>query len=144
MCVIGPRGSGGCWAGNVIEGPRGSAGLEMTWSEGRAPILQNQSSHLQGERRKDKDSSPHRKARTHTRGKGMHALSHALSHTLAHARTHSPEYNILCVIFKYGFREGLSRRWCGPIMVSGHRGRLSSLERPNTRVYFFSHTANRF
>lgn len=106
MCVIGPRGSGGCWAGNVIEDPRGSAGLEMTWSEGRAPILQNQSSHLQGERRKDKDASPHRKARTHTRGKGTHALSH----TLTHARTHSPEYNILYVIFKYGFREGLCRR----------------------------------
>lgn len=83
MCVIGPRGSGGCWAGNVIEGPRGSAGLEMTWSEGRAPILQNQSSHLQGERRKDKDSTAR-----HVRTLVGKARMHSHTHSHMHGHTH--------------------------------------------------------
>ncbi len=76
----------------------------MTQSEGGAPIPQNQSSHLQGERTKDKDASPHRQAKTHThtehthQGKCMHALTHTPT------QTHTVEYNILFVIFKYGFK----------------------------------------
>lgn len=102
MCVIGLGGSGGCWVGNVTEGPPGPAGLEMTRSEGRAPISQNQSSRLQGEMRKDKDASPHRQAHTHTLTRGDARML-----CLFHTQTHTSEYRILCVIFKYGFREGL-------------------------------------
>jgi len=102
MHVLGLEGPGGCWEGNVVEGPPGISGLEMTWSEGRAPVFQNQSFHLQGERRKDKDASHHRWAYTHTHhGESMHALNLSYTHWL--------ECNILCVSFKYGFKGGLCR-----------------------------------
>lgn len=59
----------------MAEALPGICGLEMTRSEGRAPISWNQSLYLQGQRREDNDTSPHRRAQALTRGKSTHKLT---------------------------------------------------------------------
>lgn len=98
-------------------GSLGDAGLEMTQCEGRAPIPQNQSSHLQGEGREDKDASPHRRANTHTHhGRCTSALRCALT------QTHGAESNILCVIFKYGLKKDYAGDDTGQLWFQDTRG----------------------
>lgn len=107
----------------------------MTQCEGRAPIPQNQSSHLQGERRKDKDASPHRRASTHTHHERcMCVLRCALT------RTHRAENNILCVIFKYGFKKD----YAGDGTANYDFSTWGALEALNTSPYLFiKHTTQK-
>ena len=124
MCYVchRPGGLRGLLGWERRGGSLGDAGLEMTQSERRAPVPRNHSSHLQGERRKDKDASPHRGANTHKLTMGNACLpSLSLSHAHTHKHTQTDTHQNI-IFYVWFLNMALKRIMLGTIMVAGHSG----------------------
>lgn len=140
MCVTGPGGSGGCWVGNVVEGPWGT--LAWKWHRVREEPPYPGITHLicRGRGGRTKTHRP-TAGLTHTNSPWeMHACPLSLSHTHTHTDEHTPEYNILCVVFKYGFKKD----YAGDNYGCRTFGGTWSLQRSPTRLCVLIHTVHRY